>query len=486
MAAARRDRGAPLLLAAGCYALAFLQRPGLSSADTKINLHLDPGRFLGQASSMWTATGQLGGVQAGQQAGYLFPMGPFFTVGHAVGLADWVVQRLWLGTLLAAAAVGMVVLMDALRGRPRGIAHVLAGAVTVLNPFVVTYVNRTTVTLLALGALPWLLLCVHRGVRDRGWRWPAAFALVVTASGPGVNAAVTVWMLLGPALLLVYELAFDPAVNRPVVRGFLLRALPLTAFACLWWMIPAYVQSSFGNDFLHFTEQPGTVWGSTSSTETLRLMSFWLSYVGVGFAGRAIPYFDDSRTLLFSVPVLIATLLLPAAALGGFVWTRRWRYGPFLVALALAAALAMGAGFPDGTPLRHGLYFLYNHVQAIQFLRTSYKAAALLVVAPGGGYGGLSDVAVDLRSDDSPEPIGELERMLALHERYFGRTPDAELLPLDGALADEVLDRLAAAGYASGDVARDLYDWMGRENFEERWHDAKVDPVVLDHLRRSG
>ena len=114
------------------------------------------------------------------------------------------------------------------------------------------------------------------------------------------------------------------------------------------------------------------------------------------------------------------------------------------------------------------------------------QAAALLVVAPAGGYGGLSDVVVDLRSDDSPEPIGELERMLDLHELYFGKTPEDELLPLDPVLARELQGWLAKAGYDSGEVARDLYDWMGRENFEERWHDGKLDPVVLEHLRRSG
>jgi uncharacterized Ntn-hydrolase superfamily protein len=114
------------------------------------------------------------------------------------------------------------------------------------------------------------------------------------------------------------------------------------------------------------------------------------------------------------------------------------------------------------------------------------QAAALLVVSPGGGYGGLSDVAVDLRCDDSPEPLDDLDRMLDLHELYFGSTPEEELLPLDNALVDELRPLLAGAGYDSGDVARDLYDWMGRENFEERWHDGKVDPVVLDQLRRSG
>jgi uncharacterized Ntn-hydrolase superfamily protein len=118
--------------------------------------------------------------------------------------------------------------------------------------------------------------------------------------------------------------------------------------------------------------------------------------------------------------------------------------------------------------------------------RRGKQAAALLVVAPGGGYGGLSDVVVDLRSDDAAEPIDELDRMLALHDLYFGRTPDDELLPLDTCVVEELRGRLAGLGYDSADLERDLYHWMGRENFEERWHDGKVDPVVLAHLRRIG
>ena len=113
------------------------------------------------------------------------------------------------------------------------------------------------------------------------------------------------------------------------------------------------------------------------------------------------------------------------------------------------------------------------------------QAAAVLVVAAGAGYGGLGDVVVDLRSDDSPEPIGDLERMLALHDLYFGSTPDDQLLAWDDALRAEAAERLATTGYASGDVVRDLYGWMGRENFEERWHDERVDPVVLAHLRAT-
>ena len=113
------------------------------------------------------------------------------------------------------------------------------------------------------------------------------------------------------------------------------------------------------------------------------------------------------------------------------------------------------------------------------------QAAALLVVSPGAGYGGLGDVVVDLRSDDAPEPIAELARMLDLHDLYFGSTPADQLLPYDAQLTGELAERLAVAGYRSGDVRRDLYDWMGRENFEERWHDDRLDPVVLQHLRAT-
>jgi arabinofuranan 3-O-arabinosyltransferase len=384
----------PALLSVASFLLAFAQRTGLATADTKINLHVDPGRFLADVASMWTSTGQLGGVQSGQQAGYLFPMGPFFALGHALGLPDWVLQRLWLGLLLSLAAWGVVRLLDALHPAPRGIVHLAAGAVTILNPFVVTYTNRTTVTLLAYAALPWLLLAVHRGLRDsRGWRWPAACALLATAAGGGVNGAVVAWMLVGPALLVVYEAAFA-GVGFSAARSFLVRVVPLGVLVSTWWIIPAYVQSKYGVDFLKFTEQPGTVWGTTSATESLRLMGFWLSYVGIGFAGRAIPYFDDSGTLLFSLPVVVGTLLLPASGLVSFAAARRWRYGPFFLALVLAGVLIMLAGFPEGTPLRHGLTFTYNHVAAVRFLRASYKAAPLVAIGLaclcGAGAGALS------------------------------------------------------------------------------------------------
>ena len=40
----------------------------------------------------------------------------------------------------------------------------------------------------------------------------------------------------------------------------------------------------------------------------------------------------------------------------------------------------MTAGFPEGTPLRKASNFTYNHVAAVQFLRTTYKAGPLVAL----------------------------------------------------------------------------------------------------------
>ncbi|HEY6887804.1 MAG TPA: alpha-(1-_3)-arabinofuranosyltransferase family protein, partial [Solirubrobacter sp.] len=376
MSARQRDRALPLALAVLAFALALIQRPGKASSDTKIDLHVDPVGFLGDVANAWSSTGDLGHVQGGQYGGYLFPMGPFFALLHTLGLGPWLVQRLWLGLILALAAWGAVKLMDELDGRPRGIAHAVAGLLILLNPYVVVFSARTTVTLLGYAALPWLLIAVRRGIRGNPWWWAAAFALIVTASGGGVNAAVTAWMLAGPLLLALYE-RWVGAVSWRAVLAFGWRTALATGLVSAWWVVPLLVQSRFGVDFLRFTEQPGTIWSTTSLPESLRLMGYWISYLGVGYGGNLRPYFGDGGVLLFALPVVLAGLLTPALALTGFAWTRKHPYGPFALLLVLAGLLIMTAGFPEGTPLRRASNFTYNHFLPVQFLRTTYKAGPL-------------------------------------------------------------------------------------------------------------
>jgi hypothetical protein len=177
-----RTNAVPLALSVLAFVLALLQRPGWSSSDTKIDLHTDPIRFLGEITSLWTPSSGLGGVESAQYAGYLFPMGPFFAVGHWLGLSDWLVDRLWLGLLLAIGCWGMVRLAEALGAARTTVGSATAGLVYLLNPYVVVFANRTSITLLAYALLPWLVLVARRGLREpTRWQLPALFALLVTA-----------------------------------------------------------------------------------------------------------------------------------------------------------------------------------------------------------------------------------------------------------------------------------------------------------------
>ncbi len=109
--------------------------------------------------------------------------------------------------------------------------------------------------------------------------------------------------------------------------------------------------------------------------------------------------------------------------------------------------------------------------------RRGRQSAVLYVVSEGGGYGGGSDVLVDLRVDDHADPVLELQRLLELHHLYFGK-PE-ETLPLEGALLEEVTAKLEALGY------KDLEDWAGVENYEERMVPGAIDVLVLQKLREA-
>ncbi|MCA1682847.1 MAG: DUF3367 domain-containing protein, partial [Actinobacteria bacterium] len=309
-----RRASIPFALALLALALALAQQPGQGTSDTKIDLHVDPLRFLHQITSVWSPTAGLGHVQGGQYSGYLWPMGPFFATGHLLGLSGALTERLWLATVLALAAWGVVRLTDELIDARRGVAHAVAGAAFIANPYVVVFTSRTTVFLLAYALLPWMMIIARRGVREpRSILWPALLALVVTSTGGGVNATVTAMVLIGPALLAIYD-THTGAVSRQDLWAFAWRAALATALASLWWVMPLLVQNRYGLNFLQFTEQVGSIWGPTSLTESLRLMGYWPSYLGVGYSGRLTPYFGDAGTLLFNPLVVLGSLLLPGLA----------------------------------------------------------------------------------------------------------------------------------------------------------------------------
>lgn len=108
------------------------------------------------------------------------------------------------------------------------------------------------------------------------------------------------------------------------------------------------------------------------------------------------------------------------------------------------------------------------------------QSAAILIGGVGAGYGGGSDIAVDLRVDDHPDPVVELGRLLRIHELLFGRP--TETWPLEGETADRLRRALDALGYDDPDLVKALERAAGVENLEERLVPDAVDPVVLAYL----
>jgi len=157
--------------------------------------------------------------------------------------------------------------------------------------------------------------------------------------------------------------------------------------------------------------------------------------------------------------------------------------GNILVSADTVEAMADRYESTRGRPLAERLLEALAAAQAAGGDRRGQQSAALLVAARGAGYGGW-DIAVDLRVDDHPEPVAELQRLYALHRLYFGETPAEDWLTVTGELEAELRRRLAALGYASGDLRADFETWAGVANLEERVDGVdRVDPVVLGELR---
>ncbi|MBM6399679.1 DUF1028 domain-containing protein [Phycicoccus sonneratiae] len=113
------------------------------------------------------------------------------------------------------------------------------------------------------------------------------------------------------------------------------------------------------------------------------------------------------------------------------------------------------------------------------------QSAALLVRAPGAGYDA-GGVVADLRVDDHPDAPLELSRLHGLSTLYFGTAED--VLPLEGALREEVAGLLAAAGQAGPPgtaLEAALEAWMGEVNLENRHSSDGIDTRVLAVLREQ-
>lgn len=343
----RRPRLANLVglavLAAFAYLPSLDAKGGRMPSDTKVFLYLNPGRLLSDAPLTWD-TSQFAGWVPHQVIAYLWPAGPWFWFFETLGVPDWIAHRLWVGTILLLAGLGVRWAARQLGLGP--LAAFVAAVVYQLSPYVLPYVSRTSVMLLPWAGVGWLVGLTIRTCTRGGWRDPALFALVVLTVG-SVNA--TALALVAPApILWLLSSAWQRSIpwRMAAIAAAKLGALSLAV--SVWWIVMLSVQGNHGADVLSFSESLEAVSLTSVSTETLRGLGYWLFYVRDpwGFTTSAsIPYMQAGS-------VIIAGYALTAIGLLGIVLTR-WSQRRY-VALLVFAGIVLAVGvhpIDDPSPL---------------------------------------------------------------------------------------------------------------------------------------
>jgi hypothetical protein len=361
--------------AALVYVPLLLTAPGRVVADTKSYLYLDPERFLGRVASLWDPNIGLGTVSH-QNIGYLFPLGPFYWVTEVLlGLPAWVAQRLWLGSLLFAAGLGVRYLLRTLGVRGPGVpVAVLAFA---LSPYALEFSSRLSVLLGPWAALPWLLAFTILAVRaGPGWKYPALIALTIQLVG-GVNATALLYALLGPAAWLAYVVVVRRDAPWRRVWAAVWRITVLATVTSLWWAVGLFVEGSFGMGILRFTESIETVSATSTASEILRGLGYWFFY-----GGDVRGPWNDAVLDLTRRPWLIAvSFLIPALALvaAGLL---RWRDRAFFVLLVILGMVVAVAASPYDDPTALGsLFKVFATSSTAGFaLRSTARAVPLMTL----------------------------------------------------------------------------------------------------------
>lgn len=369
-----RTGPAVALLAVLAYLPALLTARGQVAADTKQYLMLDPGRLLAAAPHLWDPSLAAGHVTH-QTIGYLWPMGPFFWLFDTVGLPDWVAQRLWIGTIVFLAATGMLVCARVLRLAP---SAALAAALSYgLSPYLLGYVNRTSVLLSPWAGLGWLLALTILAARKGGWRYPALAALTITTIG-GINATALVLCGLAPVLWLVHTAAFSRQLPAAECAKAGARIGSLAVGANLWWIVALAVQSRYGADVLTYTETVEAVSTTSLAGEVLRGLGYWLFYGGdvLGpWNSASTPYLQSPGLLGLGFALVVAGMVA--------VVTLRWVDRAFLALLVLVGTVvAVGAHrYADPSPLGAVVKGASAESTLVLALRSSTRAVPLVLLA---------------------------------------------------------------------------------------------------------
>lgn len=330
-------------LALLAYLPALTAAPGRMPSDSKLYLYLDPGRFFADAASTFDGR-QFAGWVPHQHVAYLWPSAPWFWLFDTLGVPDWIAHRLWIGTIMLAAGLGV---RWCARLLGLGATAAFAAAITYqLSLYVLPYVSRTSVMLLPWAGLGWIVAFTIRATRRHSWTDPAAIALVVLTVG-AVNATALAMIVPAPAWWLLHA-AWRRSVSWRDAAIVALRVTLLSTVVSMWWIAMLAIQSRYGTDVLPYSESLADVSLTATAPETWRSLGYWLFYVRDPYAATTT---ESLRYLSSSVSIAVS-YALPLLGLVGLTWCR-WAHRRFAAGLiGIGLVLAVGVHpIDDRSPL---------------------------------------------------------------------------------------------------------------------------------------
>jgi arabinofuranan 3-O-arabinosyltransferase len=316
--------------------LAFIQNSGFLVSDTKFDLAVSPQQFLERALHLWDDKGAFGQLQ-NQAYGYLWPMGPFFALLHALAVPGWIIQRLWQALVMCVAFVGTVRVVRAL-GVRSDLASISAGLAFALSPRMLTVLGPISVEAWPSALAPWVLLPLVLGSTAGSPRRAAALSALAVALVGGVNASATFAVLpMGVIWILT-------RTRGPRRRSLMIWWPTFTLLGTLWWLVPLFVMGSYSPPFLDFIETTSVTTFPTTVFDALRGTSNWIPYVSPG--SRA------GNDLVTAGYLAVNSGVLLLAGFAGLI-DRRNPHRPFLAISVLTGLVMVTAGH---TGVVHGLF----------------------------------------------------------------------------------------------------------------------------------
>jgi hypothetical protein len=339
-------------------------------ADNRFEVSANPWQRVLKTVSLWDGTRGLGDVRE--------DVWPLTTLGslipQSLGTPVWLSVRIWHATCLTIAAVGVVAVLRLFRPKI-GLEHVLAGLITVLGPYSLTFLVPSNLYLM-VALTPWLLVAVMRGVTARdGWKWAAWFALLIGLAG---NADIPglFYGMVPSVVAILYLVSVERMTTGRRVSVWFSKAAVLTLFVSALTLTKTVLAGRRLAGRLAQSEAPAVSAVTSSWSESTRGLGNWLSYFrsgGMLLKPNGAIYFENEL-------VVAATFVVPLIAL--LAWRRQhWPTRLLFVPMMVVSLTLMVGGFGgDDSPIARLLLDGLESVPVLGSFRNTYKAGAGLLI----------------------------------------------------------------------------------------------------------